>query len=417
MAAVERSGSHGEGTAAAGAVTPATGVQTVGNLVAGAPFVAPRELVADAADRFFNEETLDALAVVEDGRPLGLLTRPKVLSTVFQRFGFELFGRKPVIAIADCSPLLLEDSVELETAMEQALRRPAANVYDEIVVIDRSGGYRGLVSVKQLVIQQSRALANAMMSEELSRARAMELETMDRVKSQFVANVTHELRSPVNAIIGMAELLRDACDKGYLGQAKDRLALMLSSAVHLRSIVTNILDLSKIEAGRMEVIAEPFVLAEVLDEVADTTRVLLGAKPVAVEVAIEGDLPIAHTDPVKVRQILLNLAANAAKFIESGRISIRAAAEEGQFRIAVADTGCGIRPEDLGRIYEAFTQLEDAHTKRAVGTGLGLAITQSLLALLGGSITAASTYGEGATFTTRFPARYAPPEEGDARHG
>jgi signal transduction histidine kinase len=388
----------------------------VGEFVTGAPFVAPGELVADVADRFFKEETLDALAVVEAGRPVGLLTRSKVLSTVFQPFGFALFGRKPVTAVVDSTPLIVEDSLALEAAMELALRRPPANVYDEIVVTDSAGLYCGLLSVRQLVIQQSRALANAMMREELTQARAAELEAMSRVKSQFVANVTHELRSPVNAIIGMAELLRDACDKGYLGQARDRLALMLSSATHLRSIVTNILDLSKIEAGRMEVIAESFALVEVLEEVADTTRVLLGAKPVTVEVHVEGVLPVAETDPVKVRQVVLNLAANAAKFTEVGRITIRAGVTDDDFQVTVADTGCGILQEDLGRIYEAFTQLEDARTKRAVGTGLGLAITQSLIALLGGSITAASAYGEGSAFTIRFPVRYIAPEEEEGLH-
>ncbi len=397
-------------------VTAVAEPQAVRGLVMAVPFVAPDVPVADVADRFFKEETLDALAVVEAGRPAGLLTRSKLLATVFQPFGFALFGRKPVTAVVDSAPLIVEESLPLDAAMELALRRPPANVYDEIVVIDSDGRYCGLLSVRQLVIQQSRALANAMMREELTLARAAELEAMGRIKSQFVANVTHELRSPVNAIIGLAELLRDACDKGYLGQARDRLALMLSSAMHLRSIVTNILDLSKLEAGRMEVIAESFALAEVLAEVADTTRVLLGSKPVTVEDGVDGPLSVAETDPVKVRQVLLNLAANSAKFTEVGRITIRATVADDDFEVIVSDTGCGIVPEDLGRIYEAFTQLEDAHTKRAVGTGLGLAITQSLIALLGGSITAASTYGDGSAFTIRFPVRYIPPEEEEVRH-
>jgi signal transduction histidine kinase len=119
---------------------------------------------------------------------------------------------------------------------------------------------------------------------------------------------------------------------------------------------------------------------------------------------------------VKVRQVLLNLAANAAKFTESGQIAIRAAVAGEDIQVVVSDTGCGIRPQDLERIYEAFTQLEDAHTKRAVGTGLGLAITQSLLALLGGSIAAASTHGAGSTFTIRFPARYVPPGKEEVLH-
>ena len=181
---------------------------------------------------------------------------------------------------------------------------------------------------------------------------------------------------------------------------------MLSSATNLRSIITNILDLSKIEAGKMQLIDEPFDLVPLLDEVVQTTRVLAGNKPVDVALVSEGERMML-TDPVKVRQVVVNLTSNAAKFTEAGRIVVEQSFDEasGSAVIRVIDSGIGIRQEDLDSLFEAFTQLEDAKSKRHEGTGLGLTITRELLHLLGGSITVESEFGRGSTFTVHIPDR------------
>jgi signal transduction histidine kinase len=375
----------------------------LGSLITSRASVPPNARVNEAVEVFFRETTLDAMGVVEGDAPRGLLTRQKLLSKLFMRYGFELHGKKTVMELADTTPLILPSQERLDSALDYAMARGPAEIYDDIVVVDDGGRFEGLLAVKQMVLQQTQSLANILVQKELAGSRARELEAMDRVRSQFIANVTHELRSPVNAIVELAEIVRISSEKGYIGQVQDRLALLLSSATNLRSIITNILDLSKMEAGKMEVILETFDLAALLREVGETTKVLLGNKPVAVEIAPHlSPLPF-RSDPVKVRQVLINLASNATKFTEHGRIVLSTRDEGDQLAVAVKDTGIGIRQEDLHKLFVAFSQIEDVHTKRHEGTGLGLTITRQLTELLGGRITLSSHLGEGAEFTVVLP--------------
>jgi len=378
----------------------------VGKLITSREHLQPDVVVRDVADRFFKSSELDALALVEGRNPLGLVTRPKFFFTVFRRYGFELYGRKPIITIADTAPLLMHEDERLDVAIDKALERPPQDIYDDIVVVNESGSYAGLLSVKQMVIQQSNALANSIVQKEMASERAKELEKLSTIKSQFIANVTHELRSPVNAIIGLAELMRISCEKGYMDQLKDRLSLLMSSATNLRAVITNILDLSKIEAGKMEVMCEHFDVVAILREVAETTRILIGSKPVDVEVVAHDGPVFIVSDPIKVRQILTNLTSNAAKFTDKGRIVLALSTENERLRISVSDTGMGIKEDDFDKLFMAFSQLEDAKTKRHEGTGLGLTITKNLLDLLGGSISVLSKFGEGTTFEVSLPLNY-----------
>ncbi|MCL4475332.1 MAG: ATP-binding protein [Nitrospirae bacterium] len=383
----------------------------VGKLITSREHLQPDVVVRDVADRFFKSSELDALALVEGRNPLGLVTRPKFFFTVFRRYGFELYGRKPIITIADTAPLLMHEDERLDVAIDKALERPPQDVYDDIVVVNESGSYAGLLSVKQMVIQQSTVLANNIIQKEMVQAKAKEIERMSELRSRFIAHVTHELRSPVNAIIGLAELIQVSSRKGYMEQMKDRLALLMSSATNLRAIVTNILDLSKIEAGKMEVITEQFNVVTLLNEAAETTRVLVGNKPVNVEVIAHEDPLFMVSDPVKIRQILTNLLSNAAKFTEKGKILISLGLEGSRVRIVVSDTGIGIRENEMDKLFVAFSQLEDTMTKRHEGTGLGLTITKNLLTILGGKITVASNFGEGTSFTVFFPLNHMTKED------
>ena len=178
--------------------------------------------------------------------------------------------------------------------------------------------------------------------------------------------------------------------------------MLLRAAATLRGTVNNILDLSKLEAGKTEITIVPLQLASLAEEVAGLAALLAGEKPVEVRTEVPAEL-VLETDPQKLRQILVNLASNAAKFTERGAIVLRASADLEAVRIAVADTGCGIRAEDLPRLFVPFGQLEDAHTKTHAGTGLGLVITRSLAALLGGRVSVESRRGEGSTFTVELP--------------
>lgn len=376
---------------------------TIGELITNRFAVSREATVKSVSDAFFADDELDAVAVVENDKPVSLVTRTKFLFTVFRQFGWEVYQRKTIDALADPNALVLSDWSRLDAALALALKRGAKDLYDEVIVVDEEGRFLGMLSVRQMVLQQSHALANIIVQKELAHERARELEEVDRLKSQFLANVTHELRSPVNAIIELAELIRLAAENGFVGQARDRLTLLLSSATSLRSVITNMLDLSKIEAGRMRVIVEPLELASLLEEVTNTARVLVGAKPVAVELVTERPSTVMVSDPVKIRQVVLNLASNAAKFTDEGTVTIRQTSTPSEVTIAVEDTGVGIRPEDLEKLFIAFSQVEDAHVKSREGTGLGLAITKELVHLLEGRVAVASEPGKGSTFTVILP--------------
>jgi len=389
----------------------------VGTLVMSDACVNPATSVRHVVERFFESQQLDAVAAVEGREAVGLITRPKLLFSVFRRYGFELYGKKPVIVITDTDPLFICERERLDVAIDRALARESQDIYDEIIITDENGYFRGLLPVRQMIIQQSNILANSIVQREIAHERAREFEKINSVKSQFIAHVTHELRSPVNAIIGLAELMKMSCDKGYMDQLRDRLTLLMSNASNLRAVITNILDLSKIEAGKLEIITEDFDLAGVLRETVDTTRVLLGAKPVSVEVSVSEGMAGMKSDKVKMRQILTNLMSNAAKFTDKGQILISAARTGEEVVISVSDTGIGIREEDLERLFSAFSQLEDAKTKRHEGTGLGLMITKNLVELLGGHITVRSEFGEGTAFDVRLPFHLSPVQESNVVYG
>ena len=393
---------------------PALGEETspapeaLGALLTGDARVHPDEPVQRVADLFFQRPELEAVAVVRDSRPEGLLTRGRLLVKLARNFGHELYARKPVTRIADPSPLVLPAETPLAAALERALARPAATVFDEVIVASADGAYLGYASVRELARQQGLALERSRLEREAAVARAQDLEELERVRARFLAHATHELRSPVNALAILAELVRMASERGSLEQVREKVPMLLRASATLRATVNNILDLSKLEAGRAELSLAPVQLAQIAEDAAGLARLLAGAKPVEVRCEVPTGL-VLETDPHKLRQILVNLASNAAKFTDQGEITLRADADAGWVRISVADTGCGIRPEDLPRLFVPFGQLEDAATKSHAGTGLGLVITRSLATLLGGRVTVASRRDAGSTFTVELPR--SPPEE------
>jgi signal transduction histidine kinase len=374
----------------------------LGACLTGDARVRPDEQVQAVAELFFARPELEAVALVRDGRPEGLLTRARLLVKLARNFGHELYARKPVTRIADLSPLVLPEDTPVAAAVEQALARPSGTAFDEVLVVSRVGGYLGHASIRELARQQGLALERSRLAHDAAVARTRDLEELERVRARFLAHATHELRSPVNAIAILAELVKMASDRESLEQVREKVPMLLRAAATLRGTVNNILDLSKIEAGRTEVAIVPLQLASLVEEVADLARLLAGDKPVEVRTEVPAEL-VLETDPQKLRQILVNLASNAAKFTERGAVVLRASADDKAVRIAVADSGCGIRAEDLPRLFVPFGQLEEAHTKTHAGTGLGLVITRSLAALLGGRVSVESRRGEGSTFTVELP--------------
>ena len=355
------------------------------------------------ADKFLKSAHLDAVALVEGREPIGLVSRHKLLFKLFKRYGFELYGKKPIIALTDTEPLIIHKDERLDVAIDKALERPAQDSYDDIIIADDSGCYMGLVSVKQMIIQQSNILANNIVQKEMAKERTKELERINQMKSEFVANVTHDLRSPVNVITVVAELMNLDCEKNDIEGLKRHLSLLMSGTCNLRALINNILDLSKIEAGKTDVLNESFDIVVMLREVAETTRILIGNKPVNVEVIAHDGPVFINSDPVKVKQILTNLTSNAAKFTENGKIVLSIITEGENIKISVSDTGMGIKETDLNRLFQPFSQLEHTRSKKYEGTGLGLTITENIVRLLKGRISVSSKFGEGTAFTVYLP--------------
>ena len=230
------------------------------------------------------------------------------------------------------------------------------------------------------------------------------LQEANRLKSVFLANMSHELRTPLNAIIGFSEFLVDEKPGPLNAKQKEYLGDVLNSARHLLQLINDVLDLSKIEAGRMEVRAESFSLRQAIEEVCTGVASMAGAKGIAINRDIGAAPQEVTLDRQKLIQVLYNLLSNAVKFSDEGsEVAITAALHDGALQLAVRDRGIGIRQEDLEKLFIEFQQLDSGSTRRFEGTGLGLALTKKLVEVQGGGISVESERGRGSTFTVLLP--------------
>ena len=242
------------------------------------------------------------------------------------------------------------------------------------------------------------------MNDELRRL-YRELETASQHKSDFLANMSHELRTPLNAIIGFSQVLRE----GMVGDVNEKQAEylddILSSGNHLLSLINDVLDLSKVEAGQVELELAPFSLQEALERGVAMVRERATQDGVQVTLAANPDVDVVAGDERRIRQVIFNLLSNAVKFTPAGgSVDVRATQVNGEVSVSVADTGPGIAAEDLRRIFEEFQQTE-AGIEQGEGTGLGLALSKRLVELHGGRIWVDSELGRGSTFVFTLPAR------------
>jgi len=231
-----------------------------------------------------------------------------------------------------------------------------------------------------------------------------QLQLSSRHKSEFLANMSHELRTPMNAIIGFTKLVMRRSKEQLPQKQYDNLQKSLSSAEHLLTLINQILDLSKVEAGRLEVHPARFRLETMIEECVRTVEPMIKAEYVELSSNVAGDLPELYSDRDKLKQIVLNLLSNAIKFTERGQIRLEAKSEKQWIAIDVADTGPGIPRDKFDFIFEEFRQIDGGATRQRGGTGLGLSISRHLARLLGGDISVDSIVGEGSTFTIRVSA-------------
>jgi signal transduction histidine kinase len=257
--------------------------------------------------------------------------------------------------------------------------------------------------LKTFATQSALAIQNARLFQEID-DKSRQLEAASRHKSEFLANMSHELRTPLNAVIGFSEVLLQRMFGDLNAKQDEYLKDIYASGQHLLSLINDILDLSKIEAGRMELAPAPFHLPTALENAVTLVRERASRHGIALELDIDPRLGEVVGDERKVKQVLLNLLSNAVKFTpEGGRISLKASRTVGAVEIAVTDTGIGIAPEDQAAIFEEFRQVGSDETRKQEGTGLGLTLAKKFVELHGGRIWVESELGRGSTFTFTLP--------------
>ncbi|MBI3029258.1 MAG: GAF domain-containing protein [Candidatus Rokubacteria bacterium] len=259
--------------------------------------------------------------------------------------------------------------------------------------------------LKTFATQSALAIQNARLFREIE-AKSRELEVASRHKSEFLANMSHELRTPLNAIIGFSEVLLERMFGEINEKQTEYLEDVLSSGRHLLSLINDILDLSKIEAGRMELEMASFDMPLALQNAMTLVRERADRHGIALGLTVDERLGTFVGDERKLKQILLNLLSNAVKFTpEGGRISVKAMPADGSVEISVSDTGIGIAPEDQETIFEEFRQVGSDYARKREGTGLGLTLTKKFVEMHGGKIWVKSEVGKGSTFTFTLPVR------------
>jgi PAS domain S-box-containing protein len=261
--------------------------------------------------------------------------------------------------------------------------------------------------LETLADQIAVAIDNAR-SYELAQRAVNEMRELDRIKSQFLANMSHELRTPLNSIIGFSRVILKGIDGPINEQQQQDLSAIYNSGQHLLNLINDVLDLSKIEAGKMELALEELNIADTINSVMSTAVGLVKDKPVKLLKELETNIPAVRADAMRIRQVLINLVANAAKFTDEGTITIQASSHinssgNKEVLVSIKDTGPGISPEDQKKLFQAFSQVDSSPTRKSGGSGLGLSICQRLVELHNGKIGVHSAVGEGSTFYFTIP--------------
>ena len=349
-------------------------------------------IVTDSRGRIdmVNQATALLLGYTEDelvGRPLDLVAPPGVEARQTIPYGSLAAG-----------------------GIEHTYRRKDGRHLPVLLSISgmRGAGYTtAQVWLAQDITEQKRVRQELLAAKEAA-------ESANQAKSHFLANMSHELRTPLNAIIGYGQMLQEICEERNLPDMASDLARIERSGRHLLSLINDILDLSKIEAGKMVNEAELFAPREIVDDMLQTIRPLAEQNHNQVTVSYGGAPLTIFADTVKFRQSLLNLLSNACKFTENGVVWVEVKEADGDRQwteVSVTDTGIGITPEQQARLFQPFTQGDASTTRRFGGTGLGLAISQRFCRMMGGEIRVESVAGKGSRFTMRLPASEAPESE------
>ena len=384
------------------------------------------------SERKYRDLVESANSVIMRWRPDGSITFFNTYAQTF--FGFtepEIIGKNMLGSIV---PVLESSGRDLSALIEDIIRNPDGHAFNENEnvmkngrtawiawtnkpIFDESGTLTEILSVGNDITKRKHIEESLRKTlDELARAKER-AEAADRIKSSILATMSHELRTPLNSIIGFTGIILQGLAGPLNDEQKKQMGMVRNSSRHLLSLINDVLDISKIEAGQLDVSAEPFNLRATLEKSAATLKPAAEKKGLTLGIQIGADLESVVGDPRRVEQVLLNLLNNAVKFTERGTIELCAAIitdyrppyasqasnPTSAVKVSVADTGIGIRPEDLCELFQPFRQVDTGLARKNEGTGLGLAICRRLAELMGGEINAASVWGKGSTFTFILP--------------
>lgn len=360
--------------------------------------------VQNVVTLFQSQPELTSIVLKRAGQVTGLVMRDKLLLKLATQFGHSLYGRKPIEILAIPLTIILPINTPVATALTAAIDRPSECLYDDLVAVGPHGDV-WIVRLRELIAQQAGVHAQESKLRMEAEKRAQNAEVLGEMKARFLRHVTHELRAPVNALVGLADLARSAMASGSVEQTRAVLDKLSRSANDVRALINNLLDLSKIEAGRMSVDREWIALGALVEE-GEIIAMGLQAQSTAqmqLHCRDEDKYLRVHTDPIRLRQVVTNLLSNAFKFTPNGVVELRWSVSDRDLRLEVRDSGIGIPADKLNAIFDSFYQVDDPLVRSVQGSGLGLTITRHIVELLEGTIQVASEQGRGTSFAVLLP--------------